>query len=129
MANIVTEDEGISPPQMGGAQGGAANVLAAREARKNTKYADTKQLKLLAAATFLHFPDIKKVKAGLLFVVAKDFIKEDYDVETTYDLFAPFHPIVDQLAACHENNVWNPKRNFTCKNWCPVLECSHNGKR
>lgn len=96
---------------------------------KSAQYADTKQLKLLAAATFLHFPDIKKVKAGLLFVVAKDFIKEDYDVETTYDLFAPFHPIVDQLVACHENNVWNPKRNFTCKNWCPVLECSHNGKR
>ena len=38
MANIVTEDEGISPPQMGGTQGGAANALAAREARKNTKY-------------------------------------------------------------------------------------------
>ena len=38
MANIVTEDEGISPPQMGGTQIGAANALAAREARKNTKY-------------------------------------------------------------------------------------------
>ena len=40
MANIVTEDEGIPSPQMGGAQAGAANVLASREARKNTKYAD-----------------------------------------------------------------------------------------
>ena len=40
MANIVTEDEGISPPQMGGAQAGAANALAAREARRNTKYED-----------------------------------------------------------------------------------------
>ena len=40
MANIVTEDEGISPPQMGGAQAGAANALASREAYKNSKYAE-----------------------------------------------------------------------------------------
>ncbi len=40
MANIVTEDEGITPPQMGGAQTGSANALAAREARKNTRFED-----------------------------------------------------------------------------------------
>jgi hypothetical protein len=38
VANIVTEDEGITPPQMGAAGTGSANALAAREARKNTKY-------------------------------------------------------------------------------------------
>ena len=38
MANILTEDEGISPPQMGGASTGAANALAARQARKSSKY-------------------------------------------------------------------------------------------
>ena len=40
MADILATDEGISSPQMGGAQAGAANALAAREARKNTKYED-----------------------------------------------------------------------------------------
>ena len=40
MADILTTDEGITPPQMGGAQAGAANALAAREARRNTKYED-----------------------------------------------------------------------------------------
>ena len=40
MAEIVTGDEGIPSPQMGGAQSGAANALAAREARKNTRYED-----------------------------------------------------------------------------------------
>jgi hypothetical protein len=38
VANIVTEDEGITPPQMGGTQPGAANALAAREARKAGRY-------------------------------------------------------------------------------------------
>ena len=40
MADILATDEGIAPPQMGGAQTGAANAAAAREARKSTKYAD-----------------------------------------------------------------------------------------
>ena len=40
MADILTTDEGITPPQMGGATTGAANALAAREARKNTRYED-----------------------------------------------------------------------------------------
>ncbi len=38
MAVTIDNDEGIAPPQMGGAQAGAANALAAREARKNTRY-------------------------------------------------------------------------------------------
>ena len=40
MADILATDEGIASPQMGGTQGGAANALAAREARKNTRYQD-----------------------------------------------------------------------------------------
>jgi len=96
---------------------------------KSAQYADTKQLRLLAGATFAHFPEIKIIRAGLLFVVAKDFVKEDYTLAGPEGYFEPFHPIVDQLKACHENGVWNPKRNFTCKGWCPVLECSHNGRR
>ena len=40
MAVTLEQDEGITPPQMGGAQAGAANALAAREARRNTKYED-----------------------------------------------------------------------------------------
>jgi hypothetical protein len=38
VADILATDEGIPSPQMGGAQTGAANALAAREARRNTKY-------------------------------------------------------------------------------------------
>lgn len=95
---------------------------------KSAQYADTKQLRLLAGATFAHFPEIKLVRAGLLFVVAQDFVKEDYDQATPDSYFEPFHPIVQQLQTCHESGVWNPKRNFTCRKWCPVLECSHNGR-
>jgi CRISPR/Cas system-associated exonuclease Cas4 (RecB family) len=96
---------------------------------KSSEYADMKQLKLLAAATFVHFPDVKKIKAGLLFVVAKDFITEEYEFTQRDAYFEPFIPIVQQLEGAVESDTWNPKRNFSCKNWCPVLECSHNGRR
>lgn len=95
---------------------------------KSAQYADTKQLKLLAAATFVHFPEVKKIKAGLLFVVAKDFISEDYEVENASQYFEQFAPTVQQLQTAVESDVWNPKRNFTCRNWCPVLSCPHNGR-
>ena len=95
---------------------------------KSAKYADTKQLKLLAAAVFTHYPEIRVIKAGLLFVVSKDFIKEEYDCHFRLAYFEQFRPLVQQLEDCHNNGVWNPKRNFSCKAWCPVLSCAHNGK-
>ena len=94
----------------------------------SAKYADTKQLKLLAGAVFTHYPEIRVIKAGLLFVVSKDFIKEEYDCHFRLAYFEQFRPLVQQLEDCHNNGVWNPKRNFSCKAWCPVLSCAHNGK-
>ena len=48
---------------------------------KSAKYADKGQLELMALATFKHFPEIKVVKGGLLFVVCNAFIKETYTIE------------------------------------------------
>jgi hypothetical protein len=95
---------------------------------KSAKYADTKQLKLLAGAVFTHYPDIKVIKAGLLFVVSKEFIKEEYSTHFRLAYFEQFKPLVTQLEDCHNSGVWNPKRNFSCKAWCPVLDCAHNGR-
>jgi CRISPR/Cas system-associated exonuclease Cas4 (RecB family) len=95
---------------------------------KSAQYADMKQLKLLAAATFVHFPYIKKIKAGLLFVIAKDFVTEEYEITKRDEYFSEFDPIVERLGVAIESGVWNPKRNFTCKNWCAVLNCVHNGR-
>jgi hypothetical protein len=94
---------------------------------KSAKYADTKQLKLLAATVFTHYPEIKIIKAGLLFVVSKEFIKETYDANFRLAYFEHFKPLVNQLESSISNNVWNPKRNFTCRKWCPVTTCPHNG--
>jgi len=95
---------------------------------KSAKYADTKQLELMALAVFKHFPQVKKAKAGLAFVVSEEFVKDDYSKDTEDTLWVRWLSITDQLEKTHSNDVWNAKPNFTCKNFCKVMSCEHNGR-
>lgn len=95
---------------------------------KSSKYADTKQLELLSLALFKHFPQVKKVKAGLLFVVINDFVKGEFDADQSDVYWSKWMEGTAQLEKCFEVNVWNPRPNFTCSKWCPVKDCLHNGR-
>ena len=95
---------------------------------KSAKYADTKQLDLLALAIFKHFPEVQRIKAGLLFVVAGDFVKAKYERATHEKTWVKWLEDTNRLEKAFELNVWNPKPNFSCKGWCPVKDCIHNGK-
>ena len=48
---------------------------------KSSKYADKGQLELMALTVFKHYPEVKKIKAGLLFVIAGSLVKETYEIE------------------------------------------------
>ena len=93
---------------------------------KSSKYADLKQLEVLSLAIFKHFPQVKKVKAGLMFLFADDFVKADFHADTQDELWGPWVSDVGQLQSSVENKVWNAKPNFTCRGWCPVVSCVHN---
>jgi hypothetical protein len=95
---------------------------------KSSKYADTKQLEILSLALFKHKPNLQKVKAGLLFLIAKDFVKVDFDSEKQSEPWVKWLNDFGQLEAAYSNEVWNSKPNFSCKNYCPVVTCMHNGK-
>jgi len=95
---------------------------------KSSKHADTKQLEILSLAVFKHFPQVKRVKGGLLFVVANDFVKGEFDAERTDVYWQRWLTNTAQLEKAFEVNVWNPRPNFTCKKWCPVKDCTHNGR-
>jgi hypothetical protein len=92
------------------------------------QYADTKQLELLALATFKHFPQVVSVSAGLLFVVHTAFIKEKFHTDEQEQRWGKWLQQTSQLDEAFETNTWNPKQNFTCRSWCPVTTCSHNGR-
>lgn len=95
---------------------------------KSSKYADMKQLEILSLAMFKHFPHIQKVKAGLLFVVANDFVKTEFSPTDSKVLWTKWFEDTGRLEKAVELDVWNPRPNFTCSQWCAVKDCVHNGK-
>jgi hypothetical protein len=95
---------------------------------KSSQYADTKQLELMSLAIFKHFPEVERIRAGLVFVVCEDFVQANYQKKDEDKFWLRWIGETDRLASAYEADVWNPKPNFTCKKFCSVLSCEHNGK-
>jgi hypothetical protein len=95
---------------------------------KSAKYADTKQLDIVAAALFVHFPQLTKIKSALCFVVSNEFIKKDHFIENRNKYFETFDPLLDRLTGAEDSGVWNPISGPLCR-YCPVVHCEHNSKR
>ncbi len=95
---------------------------------KSSQYADVKQLELLSLAVFKHFPEVQSIKAGLIFMVAEDLVRAEYALNQQQDIWAKWLPELSRLEKSYEVDVWNAKPNFSCKKFCPVTDCEHNGK-
>jgi hypothetical protein len=107
---------------------GKEAVLVDYKTSKSARYADTAQLELLALAIFANFPHVEIVRAGLLFVVSKEFIEIELNRSHQNELWKKWIKDTDRLDGCFEHNTWNPSPNFTCRKFCPVLDCEHNGR-
>lgn len=94
---------------------------------KNAKYADTKQLDLLAGAVFVHYPEIVEIKSALLFVVSNEIVKKKHELIMKSSYLNCMEPELIRLEAAIKTDVWNPVSGPLCK-FCPVTECSHNRK-
>jgi len=94
---------------------------------KNAEYADTKQLDLLAGATFTHFPEVETIKSALLYVVSNDFIRKKHTADLCKSYFTVFDEELDRLEVALEEDVWNAVESGLCK-FCPVTSCEHNRK-
>lgn len=108
---------------------GSTAYLVDYKTSKSARYADTKQLEVLSLALFKHFPKLRKIKAGLLFVVAHDFVTTEYAWDTAPGLWMKWMDDVSRLEKSVELDVWNPRPNFTCGKWCSVSDCVHNGNK
>ena len=95
---------------------------------KSARYADTKQLEILSLAVFKHFPEVKHIKAALLFVVANDVVKAKYSSDDAHTHWVKWLETTYRLENAYKTGVWNPKPNFTCSKFCPVKDCTHHGR-
>jgi hypothetical protein len=91
---------------------------------KNAKYADMKQLDLMAGAVFVHYPEVQEIKSGLLYVVSNEFPKKTHVREKLNEYLSVFDEQLGRLDDAMENGVFNPKSGPLC-GWCPVVECAH----
>lgn len=94
----------------------------------SNKYPKPKQLRLMALMTFAHFPQVKKIKAGLLFVMHNSFIQETYRREDIDESWEKFKVPLERLNMSYENNVWTPNPTPLC-GWCPVTSCEFHRPR
>jgi hypothetical protein len=91
----------------------------------SNKYPDPKQLQLMSLLTFAHFPEVKNVKAGLLFVVHEHFVTSEYDKQDSDKLWSDFYSDLERLRLSYVNDAWQPNPTPLC-GWCPVSSCEFN---
>ena len=92
---------------------------------KSAKYADTKQLDLVAAGLFAKFPKIMKVKSALIFTVSKEFVQATHYREMMPKYLEQPAKDVARIEAALENGVWNPISGPLCK-FCAIKQCEYN---
>lgn len=93
----------------------------------NNKYPDRDQLRLMSIMVFKHFPHIRKVNSALLFVVKNDMVKHSMSVDEMDSEWWKYRERVSRIAACIDNDVWNPTRTPLC-GWCPCTGCEFHKK-
>jgi|TARA_R110000744_G_scaffold130543_1_gene238203 hypothetical protein len=94
---------------------------------KSSKYADKGQLELMALSVFKHYPQVKTIRAGLVFVVSNDLVKGTYTEYDKPNLWEKWLSKYKQMETAAETDMWNAKPNGLCRRHCPIIECVHNG--
>lgn len=94
---------------------------------KSAKYADTKQLALMAACVFLEHPEVQIIRAGLLFTTCNAFIKATYTRERMFDIFGELSETISRREVSYNTGVFNAVPNGLCKKYCQVTSCPHYG--
>jgi len=92
---------------------------------KNARYADVKQLDLVACGLFAKFPQVKKVKSALLYVVSKEFVKATHEREMAEKYIEKSAQDVERIEKAKESGVWNPSTGPLCR-FCAVKTCEYN---
>ena len=91
----------------------------------SNRYPDPKQLRLMSLMLFTHFPDVQRVKGGLLFVMKNSFITEEYLRKDMDKSWGMFEQSLKRLETSYESDVWQANPTPLCK-WCSVVTCDFN---
>jgi hypothetical protein len=91
----------------------------------SNRYPDPKQLRLMSLMLFTHFPDVQRIKGGLLFVMKNSFITEEYIRKDMDKSWGMFEQSLKRLEMSYDNDVWQANPTPLC-GWCSVTTCDFN---
>lgn len=94
----------------------------------SNKYPKPKQLTLMALMVFEHFPEVKTIKAGLLFVLHNSFVQQTYNRDDIEKLWGAFEIPLTRLNVAYDNDMWTCNPTPLC-GWCPVTTCQFHKPR
>lgn len=94
----------------------------------SAKYPDVAQLELMALMVFRHFPEVKHVKAALLFIVHDTIVPAEYHKKEAKTKWVQWLNKIQAIEQSHDTGVWNENPSGLC-GWCVVEDCPHRNKR
>lgn len=94
---------------------------------KSAKYADTRQLALMAACVFLEHPEVETIKAALLFTTCNVVVKDVYHRDNRFYIFSELDDLLTRREVSYNTGVFNATPNGLCKRYCGVTSCPHYG--
>ena len=93
------------------------------------RYPDVGQLELMSALAFLHFPELNKVDASLLFINHNAIAKASFERAKMPAYIDKWMNRSIPIVQATELREWPAKRNNLCA-WCPITDCRfHPGER
>lgn len=95
----------------------------------SNKYPDTDQLMLMALLIFQHFPHVRRVSGGLLFVLKNTVQKFAMSRDQDSAAWWRWRERVAKLDAAHYHGNWPEKSSGLCRQYCEVTACHHNGRK
>ena len=93
------------------------------------RYPDTDQLMLMALMIFKHFPHVRSITGGLLFVMKNSVQKFKVHRDKEAELWWKWRERVAKLDAALYHGNWQTKSSGLCKKYCPCVGCEYNGRR
>ena len=107
-------------------QGDRALVLDHKTGKRKP---DTGQLKLFALMVFYHYPQIMSVKTGFFWLKTFEKDTAEFTRDQMPHMWRTFLSDLTDYKTAFKTDRWEMRTSGLCKQWCPVVQCQHNGKR
>lgn len=94
----------------------------------SSRYADPKQLELMALMVFRHFPKVDRVRGGLVFLVIDQLVQATYLKKDQKLLWRKWIQDVQRIEVAKKNGTFTPSPSGLC-GYCPVTECEFKANK